>query len=78
MEEAKKHSENKVEGCASQVWLEQLILEDGSKKLMHTNDATAFAGRPMIAIMENYQTVDGKIRIPKVLQKYMGGKEIMG
>lgn len=49
--------------------------KDGSKKLLHTNDATGFAGRPMIAIMENYQTKDGEIDIPDVLRKYMGGKE---
>ena len=48
----------------------------GEKKLLHTNDATAFAiGRILIAIWENYQTEDGDIDIPKVLQKYMGGRE---
>lgn len=49
----------------------------GEKKLLHTNDATAFAGRTLIAIMENYQTKDGHIIIPEVLRKYMGGKEII-
>lgn len=45
-------------------------------KLVHTNDATAFAlGRTMIAIIENYQDNIGDVIIPKVLQKYMGGKE---
>lgn len=49
----------------------------GSKVfLVHTNDATAFAlGRTMIAIVENYQDNNGDVIIPKVLQKYMGGKE---
>ena len=43
--------------------------------LVHTNDATAFAlGRIMVAIMENYQTADGNINIPSVLQPYMAGK----
>ncbi|MBC7708307.1 serine--tRNA ligase [Polaromonas sp.] len=43
--------------------------------LVHTNDATAFAlGRIMVAIMENYQTADGNIKIPTVLQPYMAGK----
>ena len=46
-------------------------------EFIHMNDATAFAGRTLIAIMENYQTEKGTIKIPKVLQKYMGGvKEI--
>ncbi len=44
---------------------------------VHMNDATAFAiGRTLIAIIENYQTKEGTIRIPKVLQKYTGITEI--
>ncbi len=47
-------------------------------KFVHTNDATAFAmGRTIVAIIENYQTADGKIRIPEVLRPYMGGQEII-
>jgi len=50
---------------------------NGDLELAHTNDATAFAlGRAMIAIMENYQTKEGTIKIPKVLHKYTGFKEI--
>jgi seryl-tRNA synthetase len=42
--------------------------------LVHTNDATAFAlGRAMAAIVENYQTEDGKVRVPDALIPYMGG-----
>jgi seryl-tRNA synthetase len=42
---------------------------------IHTNDATAFAaGRMLVAIIENYQNNDGKIRIPDVLQPYLGGQ----
>jgi len=51
--------------------------KEGKRKLLHTNDATAFAGRTMIAIMENYQTEQGEIRIPDVLQKYMFGKTMI-
>lgn len=51
---------------------------DGSVELVHTNDATALAQRPMIAIMENYQTADGKIEIPAVLRPFMGGKSHIG
>jgi len=47
--------------------------ENGDKDFVHMNDATAFAlGRIMIAIIENHQTQDGKVKIPQVLQKYMG------
>ncbi len=46
---------------------------DGKTELVHMNDATAFAvGRTLIAIMENYQTKDGNIRVPQVLQSYVG------
>lgn len=47
-------------------------------EFVHMNDATAIAvGRTIIAIMENYQTKMGTIKIPKVLVKYMFGvKEI--
>lgn len=51
---------------------------DGKKELVHMNDATLFAiGRTLIAIIENYQQEDGTIRIPDVLQKYMGGKNVI-
>lgn len=52
--------------------------ESGSLELVHTNDATAFAlGRIMIAIIENNQTVDGEVKIPTVLQSYLGKKTIL-
>jgi seryl-tRNA synthetase len=47
----------------------------GQTDLVHTNDATAFAlGRILIAIIENYQTKEGNVKIPEVLQPYMGGR----
>ena len=50
---------------------------DGRTEFVHTNDATVFAiGRTLIAIMENYQTEDGKIEVPKALEKYVGKKVI--
>lgn len=50
----------------------------GNIELIHTNDATAFAcGRALVAIMENYQNEDMTVRIPKVLQSYMGGKKVL-
>lgn len=51
--------------------------EAGKTEFAHMNDATAFAiGRTLIAILENYQQKDGSIKIPKVLQKYVGKTEI--
>jgi len=41
----------------------------------HTLNGTAFAiGRMLIAIIENHQEKNGSIKVPKVLQKYLGGK----
>lgn len=49
--------------------------EDGKVELMHANDATVFAiGRMLIAILENYQQEDGSVKVPEVLQRYIGGK----
>jgi len=52
---------------------------DGKKKeLVHTINSTACAvGRTLIAIYENYQDGDGNIKVPEVLQPYMGGIEII-
>ena len=48
---------------------------DGKIELVHTNDATAFAlGRILAAIVENYQTAEGRIIVPEVLRPYMGGR----
>ena len=42
-------------------------------ELVHMLNATGFAiGRMLIAIIENYQTSDGHVQIPKVLQPYVG------
>jgi len=47
------------------------------KEFVHTLNSTAIAtGRAIRAIVENYQQKDGSIKIPTVLQKYMGKKVI--
>lgn len=52
--------------------------EAGTAVLVHTNDATAFAmGRTLIAIIENFQTSEGDVRVPDVLKSYMSGKELI-
>ncbi|MCL4404115.1 serine--tRNA ligase, partial [Patescibacteria group bacterium] len=51
--------------------------KDGKKEFVHTLNATAFAiGRTLIAIIENYQTKQGTVRVPKALQGYVGKEEI--
>lgn len=50
---------------------------DGEKSgYVHTLNGTAFSGRPIAAILENYQQEDGSIEVPEVLQKYLGKKVI--
>lgn len=48
--------------------------QDGKVELVHTNDATAFSQRPLIAIIENLQTKEGNVTVPAVLRPYMGGR----
>lgn len=49
--------------------------KDGKTELVYMNDATAAAGRTLIAILENYQQADGTINIPEALQPLMFGKK---
>lgn len=51
--------------------------DDGKLKFVHSLNSTALSGRPLIMIVENYQEADGSIRIPEVLQPYMGGKKVI-
>jgi seryl-tRNA synthetase len=47
-------------------------------ELLHTLNGSGLAvGRTGVAILENYQQADGSIKIPIVLQPYMGGLEII-
>ena len=54
------------------------IQGDKEKFYPHILNNTVLAtSRAMVAILENHQQKDGTIKIPKALQKYMGGlKEI--
>ena len=47
-------------------------------ELLHTLNGSGLAvGRTGVAILENFQQTDGSIKIPKVLQPYMGGLEVI-
>ena len=55
------------------------IQDKGKRYFAHTLNNTVIAtSRALIAIMENHQQKDGSIKIPKALQKYMGGKKKIG
>lgn len=52
--------------------------ESGKIEFVHTLNGSGLAvGRTLIAIVENYQDELGRIHIPKVLQPYMGGMEVI-
>ena len=47
-------------------------------ELVHTLNGSGLAvGRTLVAVLENYQQKDGTVRIPRVLQSYMGGMELI-
>lgn len=51
---------------------------DGKMRFAHSLNNTAIATpRILVSIVENYQNADGTIRVPDVLQKFMG-KTVMG
>ena len=51
---------------------------DGKMYLPHTLNNTCVAPpRMLIALLENNLQADGSVKIPKVLQPYMGGKEVL-
>ncbi len=50
--------------------------ETKGTRFVHTLNGSGLAvGRTLVAILENYQEADGSVRIPTVLQRYMGGKD---
>jgi seryl-tRNA synthetase len=52
--------------------------ETGKPELVHTLNGSGVAiGRALVAVLENYQEADGRIRIPDVLRNYMGGAEYL-
>ncbi len=51
----------------------------GRPDLVHTLNGSGLAvGRTLVAVMENYQNVDGSIDVPHLLQPYLGGRQRIG
>ncbi len=47
-------------------------------QFVHTLNGSGLAvGRTMAAVLENYQQANGSVKVPEVLQPYMGGKEVI-
>ena len=52
--------------------------ESGKPELLHTLNGSGLAvGRSLVAVMENHQLADGRIRVPEVLRPYLGGMEFI-
>ena len=53
--------------------------ETGKPELLHTLNGSGLAvGRTLVAVLENYQQADGRVRIPEALRPYLGGAELLG
>ncbi|PCI88349.1 MAG: serine--tRNA ligase [Hyphomicrobiales bacterium] len=52
--------------------------EGKGAQYVHTLNGSGLAiGRTIVAILENYQTKDGSVIVPEILQSYMGGKTLI-
>jgi seryl-tRNA synthetase len=53
--------------------------ETGRPELVHTLNGSGLAvGRTLVAMMENFQDREGRIRVPEALQPYTGGMTVIG
>ena len=52
--------------------------ETNKPELLHTINGSGLAvGRTLVAVLENYQTADGRVEVPEVLKPYMGGISVL-
>lgn len=52
--------------------------DDGTVRFVHTLNNTAVATpRLLAALVENHQTADQRVRVPKVLRPYLGNREVL-
>jgi seryl-tRNA synthetase len=50
----------------------------GKNELVHTLNGSGVAvGRALVAVLENHQQADGRVRVPAALRPYMGGQEFI-
>jgi seryl-tRNA synthetase len=51
----------------------------GKNELVHTLNGSGLAvGRTLVAVLENYQNVDGSVTVPQALRPYLGGLKVLG
>jgi len=52
--------------------------QEGKLRYAHSLNCTAIpTPRILVSLVENFQQADGTIKVPKVLQPYLGGKEVL-
>ncbi|RKR89353.1 seryl-tRNA synthetase [Micromonospora pisi] len=51
--------------------------EDGKPQFVATLNGTLATTRWLVPILENHQQPDGSVRIPKALQPYLGGRDVL-
>ncbi len=52
--------------------------EDGKVRHCHTlNNTVAASTRMLIALLENHQTAEGRVRVPEPLRPYLGGRDLL-
>jgi len=52
--------------------------ENGKPELVHTLNGSGLAvGRTLVAVLENYQNVDGSVTVPEVLRPYMNNLTVI-
>jgi seryl-tRNA synthetase len=71
------HTSDYIGGFQARRLNTKLRRADGSTEPVHMNDATALAQRPLIAILENYQSADGSVIVPEILRPWMGKERII-
>ena len=53
--------------------------ETGKPELLHTVNGSGLAvGRTLVAVLENYQQADGRVKVPEALKPYMNNLEFLG
>jgi len=57
----------------------RIRFKDGKEKgVVHTLNGSGLAvGRTLIAVLENHQQADGRVRVPEALRPYLGGQEFI-
>ncbi|MFY0408141.1 serine--tRNA ligase [Solicola sp. PLA-1-18] len=51
--------------------------EDGTRPVATLNGTLMASTRTIVAILENHQQADGSVRVPAVLQPYLGGRQVL-